>query len=144
MLSVLANKVAGWPVLHHHVELAGGLRPGDAHPQPRAVVPDQLREVAALRVPGLPAVIVSPTLLVPALHGLCALHHPPGHMSVSESVCHHMCASPRVAAPAPVKVLAILLVPAVLEGVGLSEVLRIVSSTDNQMHGHGQSRVRNI
>lgn len=61
-------------------------------------------------------------------------------MSVSE--CHHVCASPGVAAPAPVKVLAILLVPAVLEGVGLSEVLRIVSSTDNQMHG--QSRVRNI
>ena len=54
MLGVFANVVAGWPVLHHHVELAGALRPGHAHPQLRARVPHQLGEVPALRVPGLP------------------------------------------------------------------------------------------
>lgn len=83
MLSVLAYKVASGPILHHHVELAGGLGLGDANPEPRAVVPHQLGEVAALCIAGLPLVVVSPTLLVPALDWLGALHHPPGHMSVS-------------------------------------------------------------
>ena len=84
MLSVFANKVAGWPVLHHHVELAGGLGPGDPHPEARAVIPHQLGEVTTLGVPGLPGVVVSPTLLVPAPHGLRALHHPPGHICKSQ------------------------------------------------------------
>lgn len=73
--------------------------------------PHELCEVACARVPGLHLIAVAPTLLIPAGHGLLPAT-PPG----------------RVAAPAPVKVLAQVRVSAVLEGVGGCETVRVFLS----------------
>ena len=111
MIPVSANYVTRGRVLHDYIKLAslGGL--SDPNPQVGGGGPDQLGEVARLHVHGFSVVVVSLTLIIPTGHWLGPLKNPSG-----------------ITAPAPVEILTIVSITAVLKCVSSCKIVSIFSS----------------